>query len=78
MSLACKIFSKILFTVLRIEMGLQLFKDLESPFLKIGMTLAIFKLLGYKPVDIDKLKTFTKAGINIGVDNLTNLDVISS
>ena len=42
------------------------------------MTLAIFKLLGYKPVDIDKLKTFTKAGINIGVDNLTNLDVISS
>ncbi len=42
------------------------------------MTLAILRLLGYIPVDTDKLKTFSKAGIKMGKDILTNLEVISS
>ena len=42
------------------------------------MTLAIFKLSGYMPVCIDKLKIFTSAGAKIEEESLTNLVVKSS
>ena len=42
------------------------------------MTFAIFKLSGYMPVWIDKLKSFTSAGAKIEEDSLTNFVVKSS
>ena len=44
-----------------------------SPFLKMGITLAIFKLVGKTPVEMNKLKILTKAGMSIGAESLINL-----
>ena len=47
--------------------------DVGSPFLKIGMTLAIFRLLGYIPELIARFKIFASAGANMEEESLTNL-----
>ena len=48
------------------------------PFLNIGITLAIFRLSGYIPEEIERLKIFTSAGARMGSDSLMNLVEISS
>ena len=48
------------------------------PFLNIGITLAIFSLSGYIPVEIERLKILTSAGARMGRDSLMNLVEISS
>ena len=52
--------------------------DEGAPFLKIGMTLAIFSLSGYIPEVRERLKIFTNAGARMGRDSLMNLREISS
>ena len=49
-----------------------------EPFLKIGITLAIFNLSGYIPEERERLKIFTSAGARMGRDSLINLVEISS
>ena len=44
----------------------------------MGITLAIFRLFGYIPVFMDKLKIFSNAGANNGDESLINLMVYSS
>ena len=46
--------------------------------MNIGITFAIFRLFGYTPVDMARLKILTKAGTRIGEDNLINFVEYSS
>ena len=50
-----------------------MFTEVELPFLKIGITLAIFKLSGYTPVLIVRLNSCSRAGANRGAESLTNM-----
>ena len=50
-----------------------MFTEVLLPLLKMGITLAIFRLFGYTPVLIDRLNIFTKAGANNEVESLMNL-----
>ena len=49
-----------------------------SPFLKMGMTLAIFRVSGYSPLHIDKLNNFDKVSATSGADMLVNMPGRSS
>ena len=44
----------------------------------MGITFAIFRLFGYTPVAMARLKIFTRAGTRMGEDNLINLVEYSS
>ena len=46
--------------------------------MNIGITLAIFRLLGYTPADMARLKIFTNAGARKGGDSLINFVEYSS
>ena len=61
-----------MFIELRTDIGLLLFTDDGSPLLNTGVILAVFKLSGYTPAVIERLKILVSAGINKGADTLIN------